>query len=326
MSHELRAPMNAILGFGRLLELKTFGELNPRQREYVSNILYAGGHLLNLIDDLLDLGKIEAAQLQVTIERVELAPPMDRLAASLVQLAAQHEVELSIKMRGGLTAAADATRLGQVLFNLVSNAIKYNRPGGTIRISDEACADGWLRIAVTDRGIGISARRQRKVFEPFNRLGAERGTIEGTGIGLPISKRLAELMGGHLDFESTPGVGSKFWIDLPARAPADPPGALRDSLTGLPNAPLLSDRVSGAIRGIRPHANRHIGNAVGEFAGRSDWRVPRGSKGEPDPLRPEISAAKARAAGPIKDGDERKDTYAVCFPMNACIAANTLGA
>jgi diguanylate cyclase (GGDEF)-like protein len=280
MSHELRTPMNAILGFGQLLDRPTFGDLNPRQHEYVSYILQAGKHLLNLINDLLDLSKIEAAQLHVTIDAVELAPLARRVAASLAPLAAENEIELALEMHDDLAAAADATRLSQVLINLVSNAIKYGRPGGSVRVSDEMRADGWLRITVADNGIGIPPERQREVFEPFNRLGAEFGRIEGSGIGLPIAKRLVEIMGGYLEFQSTPGVGSQFWIELPAYRPPATSAAQYDLLTGLPNRMLLNDRITQAIA-LAPrhtksvavlslnldgfqHINESMGRAIGD--------------------------------------------------------------
>jgi CheY-like chemotaxis protein/anti-sigma regulatory factor (Ser/Thr protein kinase) len=151
---------------------------------------------------------------------VELAPLLERVAASLSQVAAEHKIELIVKRGDTLAATADPTRLSQALINLLSNAIKYNRPGGFVRISQEARVDGRVRITVADNGIGIPVERHGDVFEPFNRLGAEHVSSEGTGIGLPISKRLVELMGGRLEFESAAGAGSKFWIDLPPHQPA----------------------------------------------------------------------------------------------------------
>ncbi|HWK44267.1 MAG TPA: diguanylate cyclase [Stellaceae bacterium] len=258
MSHELRTPMNAILGFGQLLDLKTFGQLNTRQHEYVGHILQAGEHLLHLIGDLLDLSKIEAAKLQVTIDSVETAPLLKRVAASFASLTAEHKIVLTTQTRGDLVVDADTTRLYQVLTNLVSNAIKYNRPGGSVRMTDEASTEGWVRITVSDTGIGIPARRNCEVFEPFNRLGAECSTVEGTGIGLPISKRLIELMGGRIGFESTPGVGSKFWIDIPAHRPTETMLVQRDDLTGLPSLSLLTERISRAISEAPHHKKRVV--------------------------------------------------------------------
>jgi diguanylate cyclase (GGDEF)-like protein len=263
MSHELRTPMNAILGFGQLLDRSTVGPLNQRQHEYIGHILQSGGYLLDLIDDLLDLGKLEAAKLPIKVERVDLAPLLERVAASLDPLAWQHKIAVTTSARGDLAASADRTRLIQALTNLVSNAIKYNRPGGAVHINDEVLAGGRVRIKVADTGIGIPAARQREMFIPFNRLGAEDGTIEGTGIGLPICKRLVELMGGHLGFESTTDIGSEFWIDLPAHAVSGPSPVPQDPLTGLPNRLLLNDRVSQAIALAPRHAKKVAVLSVG---------------------------------------------------------------
>jgi diguanylate cyclase (GGDEF)-like protein len=247
MSHELRTPMNAILGFGQLLEGMVFGELNERQLEYVGHILSAGDHLLRLINDILDLAKIEETRLQVEIERVELAPVMGRVAASLAQLAADNGIQLSTEMRGELAVAADVTRLSQVLINLVSNAIKYSQPGGVVRMYDEVRKKNWVRITVADNGVGIPPQLQSHVFEPFNRLGAEHGTVPGTGIGLHITKRLVALMGGEIGFESEPGTGTKFWIDLPIHNADSGSASEQDLLTGLPSRMLLNDRIRQAI-------------------------------------------------------------------------------
>jgi signal transduction histidine kinase len=253
MGHELRTPMNAILGFGQLLERQTFGQLNQRQHEYVGRILEAGAHLLSLIEDLLDLGKIEAAKLHITIERVELVPLLARVTALLSPLAATHEIELTIESGDDLPVAADPTRLCQALINLVSNAIRYNRAGGMVLVTHEARSDGWVRITVADNGIGIPPERHHDVFEPFNRLGAEYGIREGTGIGLPISKRLVELMSGSLEFESAAGAGSKFWIDLPVYQTATP-SPVRLVRETAP-APLLRD---GSLTAL--YINEHFAN------------------------------------------------------------------
>ncbi len=220
MSHELRTPMNGILGFAQLMNRPYFGELNDKQREFVGHILSAGRHLLGLINDVLDLSKIDAGRLSVSTERVELVPLMKSVIATLVQSAEKTGIEVEAGDFGqGLPAIhVDRVRLAQVLINLGVNAIKYNRPNGTVRFSYERIGGDRIRIAVTDTGEGIPRHRQAELFQPFNRLGAEIKAIEGTGIGLALSRRLIELMGGTIAFTSTEGVGSRFWIDVPVHA------------------------------------------------------------------------------------------------------------
>lgn len=216
MSHELRTPLNGIIGFAQLLEGSHFGALTAKQKEFVGQILSSGNHLLELINDILDLSKIEAGKLSVSVERVDLVPLMKSVVATLEQSAAKQEIEL-VPQDFGLEmppVMTDRVRLAQVLINLGSNAIKYNRPRGTVRISYEGL-DDKVRIAVTDTGVGIPPERQVELFRPFSRLGAEHRAIEGTGVGLALSRRLIELMGGAIGFSSTSGQGSCFWVDVP---------------------------------------------------------------------------------------------------------------
>jgi signal transduction histidine kinase/ActR/RegA family two-component response regulator len=220
MSHELRTPLNAILGFGQLLELSTLAD---EDEEAVSHILKAGRHLLALINDVLDLSRIEAGQLAISPEPVHAAELVDD-AVALIRLAAEAR---SIRLIADVEACdeyvrTDRQRCRQVLLNLLSNAIKYNYDGGEVRIGC-ARADGEaLRLSVTDTGPGIDAARQERLFEPFDRLGAESSGVEGTGLGLALSKQLVRVMGGEIGVRSTPGDGSTFWIDLPiTEEPAD---------------------------------------------------------------------------------------------------------
>ena len=172
----------------------------------------------NLVRDVLDLAKIEAGHLNVSIQPVDMADVLGELASTMRLQAKQKELSFSVEPAQGQqwTVSADRDRLLQVLINLVSNAIKYNRPGGSVLVTAAPAPDsGWLRITVTDTGRGIPLDRQHELFKPFNRLGAERSAIEGTGVGLSICQRLVARMGGAMGFSSEPGVGSRFWVDLP---------------------------------------------------------------------------------------------------------------
>ena len=219
MSHELRTPMNAILGFGQILEMES---LSVNQRESVSEILRAGHHLLVLINELLDLSRIEAGHLDILLEPVNLAT-VTNAALKMVSAAVQdNHISIHNRVASGTHhyVIADNTRLRQVLVNLLSNAAKYNRPGGHIRIACEAPDSESLRLSITDTGPGIPPEKRDNLFKPFERLGAEFGKTEGTGIGLALSKQLVELMGGTIGMASTPGEGTTFWFDLPRVTPA----------------------------------------------------------------------------------------------------------
>ena len=218
MSHELRTPLNAILGFGQLLEMDASTD---RQREKLSHILKGGQHLLGLVNEVLDISRIESGQMELALEAVNVEKVFNEAAELIRPLAARRGIHvgrcLGRASKGFLLA--DRQRLVQVVLNLLSNAVKYNRSGGTVGISCEPAARaGSLRLAVTDTGPGIAPADLAKLFTPFERLAAEHSNIEGSGIGLAISKRLVEAMGGTVGVESTPGHGSTFYLEMPAAA------------------------------------------------------------------------------------------------------------
>ncbi len=217
MSHELRTPMNAILGFAQFLEVH--GKLDAEQKESVAEILKAGRHLLELINEVLDLAKIESGRLNMSLESVTLPSLIEECFDLVYPLAVAHGIFLR---SGGLMDAAvraDRTKLKQVLINLFANAIKYNLKGGSVRLGIQQAGPEHLRIMVSDTGLGISQERSKLLFQPFNRLGAENSNIEGSGIGLTITRKLVEMMGGRIGFESRVGFGSTFWIELPVATP-----------------------------------------------------------------------------------------------------------
>jgi PAS domain S-box-containing protein len=214
MSHELRTPLNAILGFAQLLELE---ELTDEQRENLHYILSAARHLLELINEVLDIASIEAGRLALSLEPVAVADVVAETVSLIRPLADQHQVLLvSPPVACQVHVLGDRQRLKQILLNLLSNAVKYNRQGGTVQLECGPGADGRLRVAVADTGPGIAPEAIDQLFVPFERLGGEQTGIEGAGLGLPLSKRLAEAMGGTLEVATTPGQGSRFWVELPA--------------------------------------------------------------------------------------------------------------
>ncbi len=219
MSHELRTPLNAIIGFAQMLEMGSLSPLQEIQKEPVGHILSSGRHLLSLINDSLDLSNIELGQLDLKEETFPLTPLVNEIEGTLRDLAASHGMVIQHERDETINITADKTRTRQILFNLVSNAVKYASSGGYVALSYQQLGS-MVRIIVSDSGAGISQSHQLYVFQPFQRLGAENTPTEGSGIGLAICKQLAEAMNGHIGFESKEGVGSHFWVELPAAAVA----------------------------------------------------------------------------------------------------------
>lgn len=217
MSHELRTPMNAVLGFAQLLQMNPQVPLHPKQCDAVEQILKAGNHLLELINEILDLSRIEAGRVSLSLEDVDPHEVVEECLAYIAPLADKRGIDVAadVPPERGFTIHADRTRFKQVLLNLLSNAVKYNIENGQVTLSIHTAQEGFVRFSVADTGPGIAKDKQAEIFEPFSRLGAETSNIEGTGIGLTISRKLAQLMDGKLDFESVVGKGTTFWIDLP---------------------------------------------------------------------------------------------------------------
>jgi signal transduction histidine kinase len=216
MSHELRTPLNAILGFAQLLQRDKKAPLVERQQEKLQYVLSGGEHLLRLIDDILDLARIEAGNVPISREPVSVAEVMSEVKTTLEPMASRAGISIeTTPIAADIQVLADRIRFSQILINYGSNAVKYGRSGGYARFSVALEADGFVRVSVADNGIGIAIDKQDKIFQPFQRAGQETGPIQGTGIGLTITKRLAELMGGRVGFRSLPETGSEFWIDLP---------------------------------------------------------------------------------------------------------------
>src|SRR6267378_4839289 len=215
MSHELRTPLNSVLGFSALLAEERYGTLNERQARYVSHIHNGGQHLLNLINDILDLSKIEAGRLELAIENVAVATAFAEVTSTLRSLVEKKSQTLSQFAATGLAIRADSTRFKQVLMNLVGNAIKFSPAGGRIELVAHK-TDGQVRVEVRDTGPGIPPQEQKRIFDAFYRFSQSGEATEGTGLGLAITQRLVELQGGQLGLQSQPGQGSCFFFALPA--------------------------------------------------------------------------------------------------------------
>ncbi len=278
MSHELRTPLNAILGFAQLLELD---QLEDDQRAAVEHIVRAGQHLLSLIDAVLDMARIDATGIATWSEPVELSSVVDDVEVLLDQLAADAAVRLQVDRASlaGQCVIADPQRLAQVLLNLGSNAVKYNHRGGSVTFSARAIEPDRLRVEVTDTGVGIPPERYEELFVPFSRLGAEHSGIEGTGVGLALSKSLVESMGGTIGMLPASGGGSTFWIELQRTQDALPRGS-RDGAaapTEVGGSKVGGSKVDGSEVGGSEVDGSEVG---GSEVGGSEVDGSRGGNGE----------------------------------------------
>jgi signal transduction histidine kinase len=218
MSHELRTPLNAIIGFSEVLLERMFGELNDKQAEYLQDILSSGRHLLSLINDILDLSKVEAGRMELELAPFSLPAALDNALTLVRERAARHGIRLELAVDAALgTVVADERKVKQILLNLLSTAVKFTPEGGRVAVRAEP-ADGTVEISVSDTGIGIAAEDREAIFEEFRQVGTDYSRKrEGTGLGLALTRRFVELHGGRIWVKSEVGEGSTFTFTLPAR-------------------------------------------------------------------------------------------------------------
>src|SRR6266851_2779432 len=218
MSHELRTPLNAIIGFSEVLAQGMFGEVNEKQTEYLRDILDSGRHLLSLINDILDLSKIEAGRMELELEDFDLAGAIDNALTLVRERAGRRGIPLGRAIDGRVGAIrADERKVKQVLLNLLSNAIKFTPEGGQIDVR-AAMSDGVVEVSVADTGVGIAPEDQEAVFEEFRQVGMADKKVEGTGLGLALSRKFIELHGGRIWVNSEVGRGSTFTFTLPVKS------------------------------------------------------------------------------------------------------------
>ncbi len=218
MSHELRTPLNAIVGFSQLLSHKLYGGLNDKQEEYLDDIVSSSEHLLSLINDILDLSKVEAGEIELDITPFSLSDALERGVVMLREKAVKNGVAVGLSTDPQVeTIEGDERRIRQVIFNLLSNAVKFTPEGGSVDVSS-ARVDGQVRVSVSDTGPGIAAHDRERIFEEFQQTSVGTSQQEGTGLGLALSKRLIELHHGTIWVESEAGKGSTFVFTLPVRA------------------------------------------------------------------------------------------------------------
>jgi signal transduction histidine kinase/CheY-like chemotaxis protein len=268
MSHELRTPMNAIMGFSQLLEMDTRNPLVDYQKKNLKMVSSAGKHLLELINEVLDLSKVEFGELELSIETVDMIPLVDNVVSISKPLADANHISLQYQKNpdSSCFVRVDSLRLKQVVLNLVSNAIKYNKPNGSVVISYEKRENSQVRLGIRDTGKGISDDNKEKLFKPFERFDIDEQQIEGTGIGLTISKQFIEIMGGKIGFESSADEGSFFYIDVPISVKL--PAMQVEEKAGQPQSPpptsykkkvLYIEDVSANVDLVRQILNRRQG-------------------------------------------------------------------
>ncbi len=214
MSHELRTPLNAIIGFSQVLRQRLFGEVNEKQDEYLGDIVSSGHHLLSLINDVLDLSKVEAGQVELVFAAFSLRNALERGVVMVRERASNGHIHLSLELASDIDSIrGDERRVLQVVFNLLSNAVKFTPPGGHVDVST-ARVNGEVQVSVSDTGPGIATDDQERIFEEFQQTAIGIGQRDGTGLGLAVSKRLVELHGGRIWVESEVGSGSRFIFTL----------------------------------------------------------------------------------------------------------------
>ena len=264
MSHELRTPLNAVLGFSEVLLARMFGELNERQEEYLRDIHGSGKHLLELLNEILDLSKVEAGQMELEYTTFELAPVLDHAASMLRERAGLKAIDIEVAADDDVGAVeADELKLKQVVINLLTNAVKFTSDGGSVVMRATRSGSGVVTITVTDTGIGVPPEDRERIFESFQQGGRGPSREEGTGLGLTLSRRIVELLGGRMWLESEPGVGSTFGFSIPAHRPSvagwvghsDPANGLADAVViddDRPSLDLLSAYLAGGALRVTP--------------------------------------------------------------------------
>jgi PAS domain S-box-containing protein len=322
-SHELRTPLNAILGFAQMMQLDVQAPLPPLQAQRLRQIQGAGEHLLTMINEMLDLNGIEAGTLRLSLEPVPLAPLAAQCLQGLEPLARAADVSLRVYLAPGITAVqADATRLREVLINLLSNAVKYNRRGGWVRLSARLAGAARVAVDVEDTGLGLSEAQLAQLFQPFNRLGAERMGIQGTGLGLVIARRLAQLMHGSLQAARREGGGSVFTLELPVALPEPTPRPAVDA----PGADAAQDIAGAAATPALDRPALPEGAPQGGTQDMADGAPAHASDGLPAaPAVPAVPPQPVPPTQPSAAGTAQLVLYIEDEPVNALLVQHIMG-